>query len=403
MQRRYQETHPWITFDFRPDYSQVSVRMGEAFSKCAHLAGTPLQPRLAQSLADVYLVKGVAATTAIEGNTLSEDEVREIIDEQRTLPASQQYLEQEVRNVMRVLVEIDRASRSGDPFRLTPEWLANQNAQVLRDLEVAEHVVPGHYTTHNLIVGDAYRGAPPEDVPYLVDRLCTWINARLEDGQGPNMGTDIAFFNVVTTAILAHLYLVWIHPFGDGNGRTARAVECAILGTSGLVPWVSSNLLSDHYNRTRQRYYQRLAAASRNRDEAGFVLYALDGFVDLLREQISTVQSMQRRVAWVNYVHECFSGETQGEASRRRRALLLALPDQSPTQRSKLRRLTPELAEMYAGRADKTLSHDLNRLRTLGLITGEARMGFLPKVALMDAFLPANSHRSRTTRLDAQR
>jgi Fic family protein len=387
VERRYEQTHPWLTFTYQPRYEAISLRMGEAFSKCQHLSGTPLQPLLAQRLAAVYLAKGVAATTAIEGNTLTEDEVGQIIAGQRTLPDSQQYLQQEVMNVLRVLDRIDQNSRTGAGFTLTPDWLKEQNRTILEGLELPDHVQPGEYTEVGLVIGQTYRGAPPEDIPYLVDRLCAWIDTMREQGRAENIPADIAFFNTVTTAILSHLYLVWIHPFGDGNGRTARALESTILASSGLVPGVSVNLLSDHYNRTRSRYYQRLADSSRRSDLHGFVQYALDGLVDQLREQTSQVREEQRHVMWVNHVHEAFQTETRGEASARRRALVLALPP-ARTPRAELRHLTARLAEMYAGRSDKTLSHDLNRLRDLDLVEGDARTGYRPQIEQMDAFSP---------------
>jgi len=390
--RRYEETHPWLTFTYEPPFEQVSLRVGEAYSTCQHLAGTPLQPAVAANLATVYLVKGAVATTAIEGNTLSEAEATAILRDRLTLPPSQRYLEREIRNVIDVLQAIDRVSLSGASWRLSPKWLADQNQAILRGLELPEHVRPGEYTTTHLLVGN-YRSAPPEDVPYLVDRLCAWIDSRIEQGQASDVPDDMAFFNVTTTAILAHLYLVWIHPFGDGNGRTARALECAILATSGMVPWVSSNLLSDHYNRTRSRYYERLGAASARRDVRVFVSYAMDGFVDLLREQIATIQAMQRRVAWENFVYERFRSETDGEASKRRRALLLALPESPPTPRAKMPRLTSDLAVAYSTRSAKTLSHDVNRLIALGLVQGDARSGYRPRIEQMDAFLPAQRAR----------
>ena len=391
MTRRYETTHPWITFEHDAAYQQVSMRMGEAFSKCAHLIGTPLQPSVAQALASIYLVRGAVATTAIEGNTLTEDEAEQIINGKRTLPASQQYLAQEIKNVVAVLRGIDQASWAGVPWRMTTQWLKEQNRQILVGIEVPDHVIPGEFTTSTLIVGN-YRGAPPEDVPHLVDRLCDWVNARIEQGQREGVASDQAFFNMATTAILSHLYIAWIHPFGDGNGRTARAVECAILATSGLVPWVSANLLSDHYNRTRSRYYERLAEASHQRSAKGFVQYAIDGFADMLREQIAEVQLMQRRVAWQNFVYEQFRDETDGEASRRRRALVLAMPEDTAMPRSKLTLLTPALAARYATRGSKTVSHDINRLMKLGLVKGDARGGYLPCIDRMDAFLPANNH-----------
>lgn len=388
MSKRYEETHPWITFRFEPRHDQASMRLGEAFSKCQHLAGTPLQPGLAGRLAAIYLAKGVNATTAIEGNTLSESDVQEILEKRKRLPRSQEYLQREVENVHDVLKKIDEQSGEEVPFRLSPEWLKEQNAQILDGIECEDHVVPGAYTTKTLVVGSIYRGAWPEDVPYLIDRLCEWINRLLDDVRSAEIGDDLKFVNVFNAAVLSHLYIAWIHPFGDGNGRTARALECAILAGSGLVPWVSSNLLSNHYNLTRTRYYGRLDSASRHGDINGFVAYAAEGFADMLREQIGHVQGMQRKVAWVNFVHETFQSETDGEASRRRRTLLLTLPEGVNTPRNKLQTLTGDLALMYANRQDKAVSHDTNRLKQLGLLTGDARHGYRPLIERMDAFMP---------------
>jgi Fic family protein len=386
---KYETSHPWITFDFKGgEFNVLSVRLGEAFSKCRHLTGTPLQPALAAELSRLYLIKGVSATTAIEGNTLTETEVAEILDDRKKLPPSQEYLQREVENMERVLRRIDVEAHNGSGWKVTPAWLRAQNREILDGIPDEEHVVPGEYTTRPLLVGSVYRAAPPEDVPHLVERLCNWVNDMLVHVYDTKLDADKRFFQAFYAAVLGHLYIAWIHPFGNGNGRTARALECAILAHSGLVPWVSSSLLSDHYNRTRSRYYQKLDAASRKGDVVGFIEYAAEGFVDQLRDQIALVQWQQRRVAWVNYVHEVFQNESQGETSKRRRTLLLNLPENAWTPRSKLRRLTPELAEMYAGVGDRALSHDTGKLTSLGLLEGDAKTGFKPRVHLMDAFIP---------------
>jgi Fic family protein len=199
---------------------------------------------------------------------------------------------------------------------------------------------------------------------------------------------DLKSVSVLNAAVLSHLDLASIHPFGDGNGRGAVPLECAIWAGSGLVPWVSSNLLSNHYNLRRTRYYGRLDSASRKGDINGFVTYAAEGFADMLREQIARVQSMQRQVAWANFVHETFQSETDGEASRRRRTSLLALPESVNTPRNRLQTLTGDLALMYANRQDKAVSHDTKRLRQFGLLTRDARRGYRPLIERMDAFMP---------------
>ena len=74
-------------------------------------------------------------------------------------------------------------------------------------------------------------GRSPKDCPALVGMLCDWLN-------GPDFVTDdpaLIFPLGLIRAIVAHLYIAWIHPFGDGNGRTARLVEFQLLLETGAV------------------------------------------------------------------------------------------------------------------------------------------------------------------------
>jgi hypothetical protein len=119
-------THPWITFTF--DSSSLAGTswffLGEAMSKCAHLIGSPLKPSIAEDLAAVYLAKGVHATTAIEGNTLSEEEVlHRVKGERPSLPPSREYLGTEADNIIRAIAEIDAALQAGRVPSLDSERL----------------------------------------------------------------------------------------------------------------------------------------------------------------------------------------------------------------------------------------------------------------------------------------
>lgn len=378
-----------MTFGFALEYggdAQLWALLGEAYSKCRHMTGTPLAPSVARELAAVYLVKGALASTAIEGNTLTEQEAREIYEGRKQLPPSQHYLQVEIENVLGALAEVASRFESGDPLVIDASWIREQNRRVLAGLNVDDHVKLGDYTTTQLVVGN-YRAAPPEDVPLLVDKLASWLNDLTTPSDGQE---NLRFFRAFLAATLGHLYLAWIHPFGDGNGRTARLLECAMLTKSGLVPWVSTNLLSEHYNRTRTDYYRRLDAASRHGDVLGFLHYAAQGLVDQLREQITLVQRQQVHVSWVNYVHEVFAGQPNTEPSVRQRELLFALdPAGSPI--SSLRRLTPGLAERYAGKEGKTVTRDVNKLVALGLAEKTAARELRPRLELIKAFIPGRS------------
>src|SRR5262249_45109362 len=100
--RQYETSHPWIGFVLelgRLDH-ETWMLLGEAVSKVEHVAGVPLQPAVADELNLSYLSKNAHATTQIEGNTLSAEEVRRVVEHKLVLPPSQEYLSREVENVV---------------------------------------------------------------------------------------------------------------------------------------------------------------------------------------------------------------------------------------------------------------------------------------------------------------
>jgi Fic family protein len=172
--------------------------------------------------------------------------------------------------------------------------------------------------------------------------------------------------------------------FGDGNGRTARLVEVQVLSQAG-VPLIATSLLSDHYNRTRDRYYRELAQASKNGgDLSSFIAYAVEGFVDGLREQINEVKSYQIRVAWENYVHKVLDGATP--AIKRRRQLVLDLPVDKPTPKKDLSVISERVRNEYRDAGERTIPRDLNALVSEKLLL-KTSAGYLPNLNLIRAFI----------------
>jgi cell filamentation protein, protein adenylyltransferase len=380
--RQYERTHPWLAFTFDPGrLSHLDwMRLGEALSKCDHIAGVPLLPAVAADLHEIYLAKGIHATTQIEGNTLTEDEARRRIAGDLPLPESQEYLGIEIDNILAVCQEIYADLAAGAVRPLDAAQVKAFNASVLADLALADDVVPGETRTHSVVV-NGYRGAPAEDCDYLLERLCTWL-AGLCDCLPPELHRPMR----IIRAVLAHLYLAWIHPFGDGNGRTARLMEFQLLLEAGL-PTPACHLLSNYYNRTRSRYYAVLAQTSRPPYPVEvFVAYAVQGFVEELREQLATIRYQQLLVAWVNYVHEQFDGAPT-PARRRQRDLVLSLPFDRPTPTARIARLTPDLAVQYATKQHKTVVRDVNELLRMNLVERTAS-GVRPLIEQLAAFLP---------------
>ena len=356
--------------------------MGEARSKCQHLAGTPLKPQTAHELSAVTLIKGAMATTAIEGNTLTEDQVRGILDGTYHAPQSREYQEHEVRNVIELLGELDRDVAAGNTPKITSDLICSFNKRLL-ERTTDDTVHPGVLRSDSVGVG-RYRGAPAADVPYLLDRLCEWLNSDEFVDEEP----DWQFAKTLVKAVIAHLYIAWIHPFEDGNGRTARLLEFLILADCGLIPLPAAQLLSNHYNLTRAAYYRELDKASRNGGKlTDLLVYALQGFVDQVREQIEVVRAQQIEVSWINFVHETMSQFPPTKTTDRRRALVLGMPLNTIVHRGDIDTITPKVAKLYATVGPRTLSRDLNALRDVGLLR-ETRGGYLAESGRLLAFLP---------------
>jgi Fic family protein len=382
--RTYQSTHPWISFqlDLRQAPPDLWIALGEAASKCEHLSRVPLRPATSQLLHRLYLAKGVAATTAIEGNTLSEEDVLKAVEGKLDVPPSKAYLKQEVENIIEACNLIGSQSASGTLPPLTPKLVQDYNRQVLNRLPLEESVIPGTLRTHSVVVGNVYRGVPAEDCEHLLERLCEWLNGP---DFKPREGMEAIY--AILKAVVAHLYLAWTHPFGDGNGRTARLIEFHILLSAG-VPSPAAHLFSNHYNLTRAEYYRQLDRARKSGgDLIPFLNYALRGFVDGLREQLEFVWAQQWDVVWRNYVHERFKDRNSATDTRRRHLALDlgARGDWVPT--AEIQELTPQLARAYANKTAKTVQRDLNALNEMGLIAREQRRVRAKREVIL-SFLP---------------
>ena len=364
--RDYLRTHPWITFaaaDLDALGPRIMMLLGEARSMCEHLAGVPLQPAVANRFYEVTLVRGVQATTAIEGNTLTEDQVAGIIRGTFRAPPSRAYQEREAKNVLETLTDIEQQIMNGEQPAITHDLISEINRKILDGTDYDSRVVPGQVRDYPVAVAD-YHGAPEQDCDYLLHRLADWLESDSFRSDDPEIRFALAFL----CAVYAHLYLAWLHPFGDGNGRTARILEFLILARCGMVPFPAAHLLSNHDNLTRDRYYRELSKAGRTGQTDGFISYAAQGFVDGLRDQIKQIREQQFTVTWVAYVHKVTGEFPPSTALSRRRELVLAMHSGVDISKNELPFLHAGLAARYAGTGPRTLSRDLNWLRDVGLV-----------------------------------
>ena len=390
--RKYYETHPWISFGFDlrkltcPDW----VHLGEALAKCDHIANVALPPAVSYRLHQLYVVRGVLGSAQIEGNALTEDQAMAQLHGNLELPETQEYHAKDFDNIRAASEMVAQEVAQGHDLRLTPARIKQFNTMVLDGQPIEPGVIPGTIRTFGITVGNVYTGPPADDCEYLLEELCAWLDSMMNDARalGPEWERSIG----VIRAILAHLYLAWIHPFGDGNGRTARLIEFQLLLAAGF-PTPACHLLSNYYNKTRSLYYQALRETSQveGYPVQRFASYAIKGFVEELHDQVDVIQQNQLGQAWLSMVSEVDLGRQEGTSSRRR-ALLLALDAGSQedfTPLESLDRLNPNIAALYAKKHPKTMTRDINVLleRNLLLLNAEGN-GVRPAFEQLFRFLP---------------
>ena len=379
--------YPWLEFkvNLRDLSYSTWIQLGECLSKCEHISKIPLRPSTASEMHKVYLAKGVNATTAIEGNTLSEEQVRQIIDKKLELPPSRDYLKQEVDNIIFLCNELKDQICTGKSFVITKEEIKRFNKIILQNVPLPDYAIPGEF--RNVPVGaGTYKAVDPQDVDDLMNAMCSWLNS--DYFKIPNTHQIIGS---IIRAIVAHLYLEWIHPFGDGNGRTGRLLEFAILISSG-VSSPAAHLLWNHYNQTRNEYYRQLNIATQKRDVCDFVAYAVQGFRDGLAEQLTYIFKQVLDTSWENYVYEKFKEHKRSEKSTKRmRTLILELSRKSePVAKELLTTLSLKVIDLYKQGSSRMLSRDLNELTSLDLIERTDK-GYRAKMQKMLALLPARA------------
>ncbi|MEA3547090.1 MAG: Fic family protein [Thermodesulfobacteriota bacterium] len=249
---------------------------------------------------------------------------------------------------------------------------------------LGEHLdaIPGRFRDDNRVVGP-YLAPDRKYVPELISNLCEWLRRDFHYTDGQNFKT------AVIEAIVAHVYLEWIHPFGDANGRTGRLLEFYILLRAGL-PSIVSHILSNFYNQTRSEYYRQLNDARKNRNLTGFIKYAVKGFRDGLRENLDVIQDNQFSIFWHNHIYESFAHlkYTKKDAFKRKRDLILQFPINKEVSVDDVILLTPSIAQKYAIVKRSTVLRDLKELQKMNLLLKVGRK-YRANTGILGALLPS--------------
>lgn len=192
------------------------------------------------------LIRAAHASTAIEGNPLTLEEVSQLAQGRKV--TATRKAQQEVINYLKVLENIDKYQEKGEITEKTV--LKLQRDITTETLENPEY--EGKYRELQVYVGSRITGevifmSPlPEEVPELMTEFIEWLNSSASSQ-----------FSPVLVAGISHYEFVRIHPFIDGNGRTARALATLILYRRNF-DIKKFFALDDYYDSERNAYYHAL-------------------------------------------------------------------------------------------------------------------------------------------------
>ncbi|GAB7015777.1 Fic family protein [Methanogenium cariaci] len=171
--------------------------------------------RLEQSYIINSLMEESIASSILEGAATTRNVAKEMLRKGR---GPRNTSEQMVINNYRAM----RFIREKKDFPLTPEFILALHRTVTEN--TLDDVFVGRFRDNNeIVVADPVTGVvhhtPPEytEVPGLIDALCRFANAADDDDTG-------IFIHPIVRGIILHFLIGYIHPFEDGNGRTARSI-----------------------------------------------------------------------------------------------------------------------------------------------------------------------------------
>ncbi|PIQ74111.1 MAG: hypothetical protein COV85_03885 [Candidatus Portnoybacteria bacterium CG11_big_fil_rev_8_21_14_0_20_44_10] len=235
----------------------------------------PLPKPVLLKLREQMIVEGTYNSNAIEGNTLTLKETRLILEEGLTIAGKSMREHFEATNHRDAILFLEKIIKK---HGIKEEDILAIHGLIMKNIEKE---TAGIYRRGQVrILGVPF--LPPNylKVPRLMDDLLEWISRNSEK------------LHLIELAALAHYRFVVIHPFYDGNGRTARLLMNLILMRGGY-PFVIV-LAND-----RKRYYNALAKADKGdfypfiNLMAQFVEKSLDLFLSAMGKEESFVSLSQ--------------------------------------------------------------------------------------------------------------
>ncbi|MBW2610632.1 MAG: Fic family protein [Deltaproteobacteria bacterium] len=318
----------------------------------------PILPDLSASIREEIIRRSIFGTAALEGNPLTEEKVAQIISKTHKTKQMEKA-EKEIRNLKATYDFVRKIKPSGSVFILSEDMIKKIHSFITKGIKYHDNE-PGQYRNVPVKVGDANHGGvytPPKclpDIQKIMKEFVIWINSE-----------EVIKLEPEIRSALAHYHLGLIHPFGDGNGRTARIIEAMLLRLAGIkyVPI----MLSNFYYRNIDDYFWAFSRARKRKDNdiSPFLEFVLDGVINSLYEIKGRITFFIRK--FTLRVYYDYIKEKKGITQRQHDFLIMLWDYQKPFTLEDLLNVSP-FKVLYRGVSERTARRDLKKLRENNLL-----------------------------------
>jgi Fic family protein len=304
-------------------------------------------------LARMMRARALRASNSVEGINVSDEDAIAAIDNEEPAEADKQ--------TWQAVAGYHAAMDYILQRRMDPSFVFTKDVVLAVHFMISQHDLkahpgnfrPGWVGVRNSATGEVvHEGVEREKLEPLVDELIVYMNSE-----------DVE--SVVLKAAMTHLNLVMLHPFSDGNGRTGRCLQTAVLANEGIIAPIFSSI-EEYIGRNPQEYYDVLSEVggggwNPQRDCKPWVQYCLRG-------HYRQAQTVLRRTRETSRVYEDLIREVSKHGLPERTALALLEASVGLRVRNASYRVSADISNNLASR-------DLKALVDAGLLvaSGERR------------------------------
>lgn len=235
-------------YDITEEMLEITSEITEELGKLSNVNDLERLPRLRR----VNRIKSIQSSLAIENNTLSLEQVTDVIDGKRVLGPESDIVA--VKNAFEVYKKLSEF----DPYSLND--LKKAHGIMMGGLLLGA----GELRTDSVGVfneqGKVIHVAPPQEmVPELMKQLFDWLSNSKA--------------NMLIRSSVFHYEFEFIHPFGDGNGRTGRLWQTALLASwKPVFEWIPiESIIKDN----QEEYYRAISLSTAEGKSNRFILFML--------------------------------------------------------------------------------------------------------------------------------